>query len=60
MRKERERKEKLANGIKGAPTTLEKRNINRLFDSTRHRECLTSNDFYSDDSLEKIILENKA
>ena len=55
MRKERKRKEKLANGIKGAPTTLEKRNINRLFDSTRHRECMTSNDFYSDDSLEKII-----
>lgn len=54
MRKERERKEKLANGVKGASTTLEKRNIksyipilssvrniNRLFDSPRHRECMT-------------------
>jgi len=54
MRKECERKKKLANGVRGAPTTLEKRNIRgyipilssvrnikRLFDSTQHRECIT-------------------
>lgn len=58
MRKEREKKEKRTNGVSGAPSTLEKRNINRLFDSTRHRDCNTQNDYYSEDSLEKILLEN--
>ena len=35
MRQERERKEKLQRGVKGPPSTLNQRSINRLFDNRR-------------------------
>ena len=35
MRQERQRKEKLENGVTGPPTTLNERSINRLFDNRR-------------------------